>query len=508
MFMTLRFEKSKSTCPPYPPDPRPANSRPLQSLPPHMPPLGYQSSPPPGSVPGPQPGIQLGPQSGHQAEPQPEPRRGSSIVRHQSPHPTTSHHPEISTASTTHNTPSLKAQNQKASLPLPSRETEALDPLPQATLPQSQRKRTRLKLNRREDTYLLRLCLKRKISYDLPKHETAWWNQITADFNKWCTRGQAASLARHVKQLVSDRELQLDMLGSDEKDEKGPYIEAIDKWITVVRKVEKKRLKAFRKIGEHDEWTKILLQRNRSKQQGREEVVISGSDEECETVGEVGQTGQTHGSHRFETNSNTSPAMSSTSRPRRSESLGQWGVKRRRSPSISGSSDLSFSSSDSSSQRPQTKRARVEDSISTTSIDTLTGAAIKLTQAWVNRTGQKAGDRDARIQRLDMDAQIARQDLELAKQYREETKEYREDMVTQLGLMEANLRRIQEEMKQVREETNDFRDGTKNKLGLLDLKLDSIREDIKQDKEDTNKFKELIDQKLDSLVSLLERRRR
>lgn len=125
--------------------------------------------------------------------------------------------------------------------PQPTQSTEAtqatqftqLTQATQATQSSKPVRKKSLLLTKDEDIKLLQLMLSNANTYEISKMMTVWWNNVTKEFNRGLTRGVATNLARHVARLMKERELQLEMLVTGDEDETGPYIQAIDEWITI-----------------------------------------------------------------------------------------------------------------------------------------------------------------------------------------------------------------------------------------------------------------------------------
>ena len=75
-------------------------------------------------------------------------------------------------------------------------------------------------------------------------------------------------MGRHAKTLVAERELQLDVLGSEDEDEKGPHNKATDKWIAINTKAEKRHLKALRASAKRDERANTFTPQGATKFEG------------------------------------------------------------------------------------------------------------------------------------------------------------------------------------------------------------------------------------------------
>ena len=86
-----------------------------------------------------------------------------------------------------------------------------------------------IKLTKKNELYLIQLCLKYFETFDIEK-KNKWWNNIEVLFNKYLDR-DITNHKRVIKNLVKDRQYQLEMLDSNEKNKKKSWIQAIDEWI-------------------------------------------------------------------------------------------------------------------------------------------------------------------------------------------------------------------------------------------------------------------------------------
>ncbi len=312
-------------------------------------------------------------------------------------------------------TPSLAVEDSKADVPRPTQETESIHPTSQATV--SRKKKSPFALNRREDLYLLRLCLSNR-NHTLYRSTRRRGGTI---LQRNSTDGALRdSLGRRVKTLVAERKLQIDMLGSEDEDEKRPYIEAIDKWIAINTKVEKRHLRALRALAKRDERASTLLHREQQNSKDLGKVASVGSSGDEGRVGsELDHVGQDN-AIGLDTSA-PSPALS-TPEPRGIEQLHQRREKQARSPSITESSKPSSPSLSSSSRgRRMTpaKRMRLEASVSTSAVDNLTRALTELNRSWVQRGSQKGEEIAARIKLLEEKAENACREGETARLERE-----------------------------------------------------------------------------------------
>lgn len=149
-----------------------------------------------------------------------------------------------------------------------------------------------LMLTKEENIKLLQLMLSHANTYGIPKMMISWWSNVTNDYNKWLTRGVATNLSRHVIKLIKQRELQIEMLVTGDKDETGPYIQAIDEWIIIHKSVENETSMKKKTVEEQheedkqaqskrDDWTKLLSQRKRSIQ---DEAILIDSDDGVDSM--------------------------------------------------------------------------------------------------------------------------------------------------------------------------------------------------------------------------------
>lgn len=183
---------------------------------------------------------------------------------------------------------------------------------------------TKIRLTQEQDTKLLRLCIANARTFGQPKNMISWWDNVGDKFNKWLQK-EFTNHRRHVGTLVQKRQFNLSMLGTGEEDETGPYIEAIDEWISIYTAYqddigERKKTADEEKL-EHDlmqdkrnDWTMLLSQRNKRKAENSDNE--SEDDDFDEDHDESGRLSTSH------SQSSTAPV------PRRVQQLRQQSSSR------------------------------------------------------------------------------------------------------------------------------------------------------------------------------------
>lgn len=164
-------------------------------------------------------------------------------------------------------------------------------------------KKTKIRLNQKQDLKLVQLCIAHGSTYGQPKNMGFWWDIVAGAFNTWLQQ-DFTNHRHHVGKLVADRLKFLAILETGDEDNTGPFIVAIDDWIKIVKAHEgemgqKKKTAEEEKLenklvkDKRDDWSKLLSQRNKRKLQDSD----SENDDEASDEDEANENEQPSSSH-------------------------------------------------------------------------------------------------------------------------------------------------------------------------------------------------------------------